>query len=210
MNDPMAAALLRPSIPRRILLQTPRVEKLVASISPSASEPEGMTPPQDLNLVPRRQPPPTPGFSPQVPEGLILPALEGAYLLWAPVLFDLLTLDSLEMTISHTPAVGKVHYHFRLGAWLGWSYQTPPHRDTWDPLQGTKKTEQISLPSVDSSRYLLSQWNELFIKWMLAYPTEWPINPFPCTGIYHTCSINTTRFKCIANALICDPLRLVM
>ena len=79
MSDPVVASSLRPPTPRRILLQTPRVEKPMASISPSMSEPEGTTSPQDLALVPRRQPPPPPpGFSPQVLEDLIQPALEGA------------------------------------------------------------------------------------------------------------------------------------
>ena len=70
MNDPMVAASSRPPTPRRTLLQTLGVEKPVAAISLSASESEGMTPPQDLALVPRRQPPSPLGFSPQVPEDL--------------------------------------------------------------------------------------------------------------------------------------------
>ena len=119
MNDPMVAALLRPPTPRRIPSQIPGVEKPMASNSPSASELEGMTPPQDLAPVPRRQLPPPPGFSPQFPEDLVLPALEGAYLLGTPALFDLSTLESLEVTISHTQQWVKSIITFRLRAWLG-------------------------------------------------------------------------------------------
>ena len=44
MNDPMVAALPRPPKPIRIPLQTPKVEKPMASISPSTSDLEGMAP----------------------------------------------------------------------------------------------------------------------------------------------------------------------
>ena len=94
MNDLMDAASLRLPMPRGIPLQTPGAEKHVASISPSVSELERMTPPQDLALVPKRQ-----SQSPQVPEDLVLSALEGAYLPGASALVDLSTLESLEMTI---------------------------------------------------------------------------------------------------------------
>ena len=110
MNDPVVAALSRSPKPRWIPSQTPGVEKSVASISLSVSEPEGMTPPQDLALVPRRKPPPPPGFSLQVPEDLVLPVLDDAYLPEAPTLFDLSILEALEMSISHTPVMGKTHY----------------------------------------------------------------------------------------------------
>ena len=78
----------------------------MTTISPSASEPEGMTTPQDLALVPKRQPPPPPGFSSEVPEDLIFPALEGTYLLGVSALIELSTLGSLEVTIS-TSVMGK-------------------------------------------------------------------------------------------------------
>ena len=78
-----------------------------------------MTPPQDLALVPRRQPPPPPGFPPQIQEDLILPALEGAYLLGTPALFDLSTIEAPEVTISHTQVMGESIITFRLRAWLG-------------------------------------------------------------------------------------------
>ena len=82
----------------------------MAAISPSASELEGMTSPQDLALEPRRQPPPLPGFSPKVPEGLVLPDLEGSHLLVIPALFDFSNIEVLELTISHTPVMSEVHY----------------------------------------------------------------------------------------------------
>ena len=118
MNDPIIATSPKMSMLRRVLLQTPGVEKAMVSISlepPSASKPEGATSPQDLALVPRRQPPPPPGFSTQVLEDLTIPPIEDAYLLGAPTLFDLSTLELLGMTISHTQATDEVHYH--LQAW---------------------------------------------------------------------------------------------
>ena len=65
MNDPVVVASLRPPILRRTQPQTPIAERPMASVSPSAPELEKTTPPQDLALVPRRQPPTLPGFSPR-------------------------------------------------------------------------------------------------------------------------------------------------
>ena len=113
MKDSMVAAAPRASMPKTVPSQTSRVEKPMASIlpeTPSVSEPEGVAPPQDMALVPRRQPPSPPGFSPQVPEDLAIPPLEDAYLQGGPILFDLFTLESLEMMISYSPVTGKVHY----------------------------------------------------------------------------------------------------
>ena len=88
----------------------------MASIPLSTPKPKGITPPQDVVLVARRQPPPPPGFSPD-PVNVILPGIESAYLPRAPSLFNLSTLELLEMTtcrpemtVSHTPAMGKIHY----------------------------------------------------------------------------------------------------
>ena len=63
MNDPVVAASPRPLMPGGTLPQTPLAEKPMAAIPPSASEPEGMMTPEDLALVPRRQPPQ--GFLPR-------------------------------------------------------------------------------------------------------------------------------------------------
>ena len=139
MNDLVVAASPRPPMARGIPLQTPKLEKPVASVPPSASEPEGMTSPQDLALVPRRQPPPSPGFSPQVLVDLILPALEGAYLPGAPTLFDLSTLQLLEMIVSHTPAMGEVHY--RLEA-QNLARITLPDTSTWRYLGPSSREEE--------------------------------------------------------------------
>ena len=68
MKDPVVAAAPRVPMPKRVPSQTPKVEKPMVSISlepPSASEPDGVATPQDLGLVPRRQPPPPPYFLPR-------------------------------------------------------------------------------------------------------------------------------------------------
>ena len=94
----------------------PGAEELTHSTSPdppSAPDPEGVMPPEDLALVPRGQPPPSPRFSPQDLDDLTMLPLEDAYLPGAMTLLDVSALESLEMTISHTPAMGKVHYCFQ-------------------------------------------------------------------------------------------------
>ena len=118
-KDPMVATALTgaPTLekapsPKRVPPQMARAEELTCSTSPdppSVPKLEGAAPPQDLALVPSRQPPPPQVFSPG-PEDLGMPPLEDAYLPGAMTLFDLSTLELLEMTISHTPAMGKVHY----------------------------------------------------------------------------------------------------
>ena len=133
MNDPVVAASPRAPTPKRVTLQTPGVEKPMVSISPeppSASEPEGVVSPEDLALVPRRQPSPS-RVSPQVMEDLTTPPLVDAYLLGAPALLDLSSLESLEMTISHTLAMGEVHYYLQ-----------------------AQSLARITLPSTSIQRYL--------------------------------------------------------
>ena len=81
----------------------------------------------------------TPGFSPQAPEDLILPAWEGAYLPGASALFDPSTLELLEMNVLHTPATGKVHYC--LEAW-SLARITLPDTSTWRYLGPSPRDEE--------------------------------------------------------------------
>ena len=101
-KDLMAATTSKRALsPKRVPSQMPGVEELTCSTSPdppSAPEPEGVVPSKDLALVPRRQPPPSPGFSPQDLDHLTMPPLEDAYLPRAMTLLDLSALESLEMT----------------------------------------------------------------------------------------------------------------
>ena len=61
---------------------------------------------------------------------LTLPAIERVYLLVAPSLFDLSTLELLEMTVSHTPVMGKVHFHLELRVRLELPCQASPSGGT--------------------------------------------------------------------------------
>ena len=69
--------------------------------------------------------------------------MEDSYPPGATTLFDLLALESLEMTISHTPVTGKFHYH--LQAWNLTRYPCPTHlpRGPWKPPQRSKNFEQL-------------------------------------------------------------------
>ena len=130
MNDPTVDASLRPPMSRRIQPQTPIAQRPMASVSPSAPKSKGMTPPQDLVLVPKRQPPPPPGFFLHIPEDLTLPSIESTYLPVASSLFDLSTLESLEMTVSDTPVMDKVHYCLEAQSQARIHCQTPLPRGT--------------------------------------------------------------------------------
>ena len=140
VNDPVVTASPRPPMSRRTQPQTPVAERPVASVSPSVPKPEEMASPQNLDLVPRRQPQPPPGFFPQIPEDLALPAIQRAYLPVAPSLFDLSTLDLLEMTVSHTPAVGKVHYHLEAQSW---ARITLPGTSIWIHLGSSPRDDDL-------------------------------------------------------------------
>ena len=72
----------------------------------------------------------TPGF----PPNLILPASEGAYLLGAPVLFDLLTIKALEVTIFHTLAMGEVHYHLQAQSLARVTLLSTSDQEYWEPF----------------------------------------------------------------------------
>ena len=118
-KDPVIATALTQTLTldkapssRGVPPETPRVEKPTCSISPespSVAEPEGVALPQDQALVPSQSPPP-PGFSSWVPGYLITSPLEATYLPGCTTLFGHSALESLEMTISHNPVMGKVHY----------------------------------------------------------------------------------------------------
>ena len=89
----------------------PRVEELTRTTSPDplpAPKPEGVAPLEDLALVPRRWPPPPLSLG-----DLAMSPLEDEYQPGAMILLDLSTLELVEMTISHTPATGEVHYHLQ-------------------------------------------------------------------------------------------------
>ena len=158
MNDPMIAVSLRPPMSWRTQTQTTIAEKHVTSIPLSTSDPEGRTPPQDMALVPRRQPPTLPGFFHQVSDDLILPDIEGAYLPRVLALFDLSTLESLEMTVSHAPAMGEVHYHLKAQ-----SQATITLLDT-SALRYLGPTPRDE----DWAKYLFQVWTQVDI----CYPTE--------------------------------------
>ena len=102
--------------PKRVPSHIPRAEELICPTSPNPSsipEPEEVMPPQDLALVPRRWPAPPLLFSSNDPDDLVMLPLEDAHLSGAMTLMDLCALESLEMTISYTTVMGKVHYHLQ-------------------------------------------------------------------------------------------------
>ena len=118
-KDPMVATtptgvpiLEKAPSPKGVPLQMARTKKLPCSTSldpPSVPILEGVVPPQDLALVPSQWSPPPLAFLPG-PGAPHLPPLEDAYLPGTITLFDFSTLELLEMTISHIPVMGKVHY----------------------------------------------------------------------------------------------------
>ena len=112
----------------------------------------------------------TPGFSPWVPEDLATPPLEDVYLTGAMTWMDLSWLESLEMTISLTPVMGKVHYC--LQAWSLARISLPStstqrylelflrDKEPWVIITLHYILRTLVL-SKDSSRYPLSQWYKL-------------------------------------------------
>ena len=138
-----APTLEKAPSPERIPPQMARVEKLTIPTSldpPLVPQLEGAVPPKGLVLVPRRQPLPPPRFSPQGPEDLIMPPLEDAYLPGATTLFGLSTLESLEMTISHIPATGKVHYCFQAQSLTRISLLST---SSWRPLEPSPEVKEL-------------------------------------------------------------------
>ena len=150
----------------------PGVEKLThitSPDSPSVLELEGAAPPQDLSLKPRRQPPPSPGFSPKDLDDLTMPPSEHAYLAAAMTLLDPAMLESLEMTISHTLATGEVHYHLQVQSLMQMSLLStsswgqlgpyPKVEEPWAIIMLCNITE-TPVPRIDLNKYPLSQWSE--------------------------------------------------
>ena len=104
---------------RNALSPMPGVKETINTPSPNpppASKPEEAESPEELALVPRRQPLPPPGFAPLgMDDSEILP-LEDAYRpVASPIgsMLDLTALVLLQMTISHRQAIGEVHYFFQ-------------------------------------------------------------------------------------------------
>ena len=80
------------------------------------------------------------GFLTQVPEDLAMPPLEDAYMPGAITLFDLsTTLELLEMTTSHTPVTGKVHYCLQ-----AWSLTriSKPSTSSWRHLEPSPRVKE--------------------------------------------------------------------
>ena len=137
---------------------------------PSMSKSKGLAPPQDLALVPRRQPTSAPGFSPKNPYDLIMPPLEDAHMPGTMILFSLSTLESLEMTISHTLVTSEVHYPLKAQSFTRMSLA---NTSSWGQLGPSVKVKdpctiitfcyimEPPVPSIDLSKYPLSQRSEL-------------------------------------------------
>ena len=102
-NDPLA-----PTSSKRAPSLTPRVEEPTSTTAPNPppmSKLEGDVSSEDLALVPRRQPPAPYWFSPLDLDDLVIPSLEDMYRQGAMpmgTMLDLTTLESLQVTISHT------------------------------------------------------------------------------------------------------------
>ena len=113
-KDPMAPTSLE-----RVPSPMPRVEEPTTAPAPNplpASKPEGAAFPEELALVPRKWPLPPPGFSPLGSDDPEIPPLEDAYgpgAMLMGTLLDLTALESLQVTISHIPVTGEVHYHLQ-------------------------------------------------------------------------------------------------
>ena len=112
-KDPMATT---PS--KRFPALMPKVEEPTGATAPNpppASEQEGAVSPEDLALLLRWWPPP-PRFSPLGSNDPATPPLEDVYghgAMPMGTVLDLTALESLQVTISHTPVMGEVHYHLQ-------------------------------------------------------------------------------------------------
>ena len=108
-RDPMA-----PASKRRATLPTPRVEPLISGLTPSnppTLEPEKAAPPEELTLEARQRPLPPPGFTLLcVHESDSSPPEQADWCSSVPpgAKLDFASLESLQVTISHYPVMGKV------------------------------------------------------------------------------------------------------
>ena len=178
-KDPVAATTsTRATTPKRspslkrVPSQTPRVEEFTHSTSPDPpSMPEpGAAPPQDLALVSRRWSPPPPQFFLQDLDDLTMQPLEDAYLPRTMTLLDLPMLESLEITMSHTLAMGKVQYCLQAQSFIQMSLPrnssqvqlgpSPKDKEPWANIM-LHYIMETPVPSIDQSEYPLSQWSEL-------------------------------------------------
>ena len=112
----------------------------------------------------------TPRISPQDLDNLAMVPLEDAHQPRGMTLLDLSTLESLEITISHNPAMGKVHYHLQAQSFtrmslLSTSSQgqlklSPKVKEPWVIIMLLYIMETPVL-SIDLSEYSLCEWGEL-------------------------------------------------
>ena len=162
----------------------PSAEKLTCATSPdppTLPKSEGAPSLEDLALVSKRQPPPL-GFSTLGSDDLVMLPLEDAYMPGAMILLDLTTLESLEMTISNTLAMGEVHYHLQ-----AWSFTRMflPSTSSQGQLEPSPKIKELwaiimllyimetPILSTDQSKYPLSQRSELWIKLIATLLMKW-------------------------------------
>ena len=145
-KNPMATT---PS--KRALSLIPRVEEPTSATAlnpPPTSELEGAVSPEDLALVPRRWPLPPPGFLPWAQMTL-------QYCLRRICMgMDLTALKSLQVTISHTPATGEVHYHLQAQSITRRSLSGTSPQEHLKPLskdQGTLSNHYAPLYSGNTS-----------------------------------------------------------
>ena len=97
----------------------PRAEEPTGTTVPNpppVSKPQRAASSEDLALMLRRWPLQPPRFSPLDSDDLAIPPLESMYRQGAMpmgTMLDLTALESLQVTISHTPATGEVHCHLQ-------------------------------------------------------------------------------------------------
>ena len=111
--------LMAPTSPKRVPSPKPRAEDPTSTPAPNpppASELEGPVSPEELALVPKRQPLPSPRFAPLGADNSKIQPLEDLY---EPVampigsMLDPTALGSLQITVLHMPATGEVYYHLQ-------------------------------------------------------------------------------------------------
>ena len=82
----------------------------------------------------------TPRFSSLGPDDLAMPPSEDAHWPGAMTLLDLSVLELLEMTISHTQAMGEVHYHPWVWSFTRMSLLSAPSQRQLEPSPKAQRT----------------------------------------------------------------------